>query len=412
MSRPLVLVYAMPPVGHFQRLRPVVAALARAGLDVVVATDRRFQAAVERCGARFDPLFERHPLDGLDEGSQPPPVRFVTFAGRYAEEVVAEAAALEPDVVVYDTFAVIGRVVGVALGVPYVNVCSGHDRVPARVLAGYRTDPRVRVSAACLAALQALRERFGLQDASHLSWVDGASPYLNLYCEPPAFLSEEGRQAFAPVVCVGSLAVGPERGPAGPDPWGPRRAGVRRVLVCLGSVGWRLFHEDASRAVGAIVDAIAERDDVEAIVSLGLHDGTCADETLTALSRPNVRAAAWVDQWAALEGADAFVTHAGLNSVHEAIYHRVPMVAYPLFADQPALTAICVERGAAVRLVDELRAPVGRADVHRALDEVAARHDELQIALGALREWELEVIAGRPAAVARVAELARVKAVA
>jgi len=404
VTRPLALVFAMPPVGHFQRLRPLVPGLVDAGLDVVVATHGRFRGDIERSGARFLDLFARYPLDGLDEDSQPPPVRFVTYAGHYAEEIIRETAKLAPNLVVYDTFAVIGRVVAHVLGVPYVNVCSGHDRVPSRVEAGYRTDPRVSVSSACHEAIRVLREVHGLDDVTHLSWVSGVSPHLNVYGEPPAFLSDEGREAFAPLVYYGNLSVGRERLAPEDNPWGEQQSGRRRVLVCFGSVGWRLFHADTRMALEAVTEALAQRDDVEGLVAFGLDE--LDDDIKRAYTRPNVRVEAWVDQWAALEGADAFVTHAGLNSVHEAVYHRVPMVAYPLFADQPSLARICTSLGIAVSLTDEVRAPVAPADVHRALDALVANRDRMARQLDVVREWELEVIAGRPDAARRIAQLA------
>ncbi|XP_048220640.1 UDP-glucuronosyltransferase 2B31-like [Perognathus longimembris pacificus] len=46
----------------------------------------------------------------------------------------------------------------------------------------------------------------------------------------------------------------------------------------------------------------------------------------------------------------AFITHGGTNGVYEAIYHGVPMVGIPLFADQPDNIVRLVAKGAAVRL--------------------------------------------------------------
>ena len=111
-----------------------------AGLNVVVLTDERFRDAVESCGASFVDLFGRYPLDGVDPESTPPPVRFVSYAGLYAREIITDAAALTPALVVNNTFAVIGRVVASALGIPFVNVCAGHDRRPGA--RGRRVSPR------------------------------------------------------------------------------------------------------------------------------------------------------------------------------------------------------------------------------------------------------------------------------
>ncbi|XP_069869178.1 UDP-glucuronosyltransferase 2B31-like [Dipodomys merriami] len=46
----------------------------------------------------------------------------------------------------------------------------------------------------------------------------------------------------------------------------------------------------------------------------------------------------------------AFITHGGTNGVYEAIYHGIPMVGIPLFADQPDNIVHMIAKGAAVRL--------------------------------------------------------------
>uniref|UniRef100_A0A8C0TS09 UDP-glucuronosyltransferase n=1 Tax=Canis lupus familiaris TaxID=9615 RepID=A0A8C0TS09_CANLF len=46
----------------------------------------------------------------------------------------------------------------------------------------------------------------------------------------------------------------------------------------------------------------------------------------------------------------AFITHGGTNGIYEAIYHGVPMVGVPLFADQPDNIAHMKAKGAAVEV--------------------------------------------------------------
>ena len=79
-------------------------------------------------------------------------------------------------------------------------------RSAARAIAETRADPRVKVSAACLAAVETLRSRYDMPDASPFSYLGGLSPYLNLCAEPPRFLDERDRPAFEPVAFFGSLA--------------------------------------------------------------------------------------------------------------------------------------------------------------------------------------------------------------
>ena len=52
---------------------------------------------------------------------------------------------------------------------------------------------------------------------------------------------------------------------------------------------------------------------------------------------PNIKAMSWLPQNDVLAhpNTKAFVTHCGNNGQFEALYHKVPMVGFPIFADQP-----------------------------------------------------------------------------
>jgi MGT family glycosyltransferase len=395
-----IAVFCMHGVGHVQMLLPVVQALCARGCVVRVLTRTEFQPMVERAGARFVDLFARYSVEDADATSLPVPCRFVSFAGAYAEPLADEVASFAPDLIVYDTFSVVAPVIARSLGVPYINVCPNHAPVPERLLAALREDPRVAISDQCWAAVRRLRERHGMPGASPFSYVEALSPSLNLYCEPREFLAAEDRAALEPLAFFGSLAPNLQSRAAAVFP--PTRRGLR-IYVSFGTVIWWYF---AARAV-AVLDAISRACaglDVDVVIALGGHSLDAA--TRTALARPNVAIVDFADQWTALAEADLFVTHHGLNSTHEAIFHRVPMLSYPFFGDQPALAQRCQDLGLALPLVDAPGATVEPSDVRCAIEQIVAQRDVLAANLTTARAWELRTSAERDVIVDRVLALA------
>ncbi len=159
---------------------------------------------------------------------------------------------------------------------------------------------------------------------------------------------------------------------------------------------------EAQAALEALADAIAEMPAVAALISLGGGD---LPALAARLARRNVRVERYVDQIRVLRDASVFVTHHGMNSTHEAIYYGVPMISYPFIWDQPGIAARCQELGLAVPLAPEPLARVSVPDVRRALDRIASGGDELRRRLAEARQWELDVIARRPAVIERIKAL-------
>ncbi|XP_068961450.1 UDP-glucuronosyltransferase 2B31-like isoform X1 [Petaurus breviceps papuanus] len=67
---------------------------------------------------------------------------------------------------------------------------------------------------------------------------------------------------------------------------------------------------------------------------------------------PNTRIYDWIPQNDLLghPKTKAFITHGGTNGIYEAIYHGIPMVGVPIFADQPDNIAHMKAKGAAVEV--------------------------------------------------------------
>lgn len=400
-------VFCMPEDGHFQRLRPLLDGLVRHGFAVRVFTHERYAAVVARSGAAFEDLFAGRELEAGEDASLPVPCRYVTFAGEHGEGVVRDAARLPPALVVSDAFAVVGRLVAASLGVPLVQLAAGHALDPAAVRAALAHDPRARVSARCREAVALLRERGGMPDASPFSYVADPSPWLNLYGEPAEFLTEAERRALEPVAFFGSLPPEAELGAArrgdGLASFGGGAPGPR-VYASLGTVVWRYWRGVALGALGAVAEAVSSIPGARAVVSLG--GAEVSGSEAASLARPGVTVAGYVDQWAVLREADAFVTHHGLSSTHEAIWHRVPMLSYPMFWDQPALAARCRELGLALPLVDAPRKALAPDGVRAALEALAGRAETTRARLEEARAWELRTVEGREVVLGRIAALA------
>ncbi|XP_023600093.1 UDP-glucuronosyltransferase 2B31-like isoform X4 [Myotis lucifugus] len=67
---------------------------------------------------------------------------------------------------------------------------------------------------------------------------------------------------------------------------------------------------------------------------------------------PNTRLYKWIPQNDLLghPKTKAFITHGGTNGIYEAIYHGIPMVGLPMFADQPDNIVHMKTKGAAISL--------------------------------------------------------------
>jgi MGT family glycosyltransferase len=409
-DRRSVAVFCMPWGGHLQRLRPVIAGLSARGIAVNVFTDSEFAPAVVRAGGIFHDLFGQFPIAAADNATIPVPCRYVAHAAKFGESIARAVAQTRPSLVVHDVFAIVARVVANRLGIPRVSVCSGHNVAPQRFTTIMQQSPHVRLAPECLRAVEELRDSWGIADASPFSYISTLSPLLNLYGEPPEFLHEDERHPFEPLAFFGSLQApdGVEQGAAAASgAKGARPHAELSVFVSFGTVVWKAnggaYAADSMRALTTLTMACAQMDNVRAIVSLGRASVGAAE--LAALAHPNVSVEPYVDQWRVLQESDVFITHHGLNSTHESIFHRVPMISYPFFWDQPALATRCQAFGLAVPLVAGLRGPIAEADVNAALDRIATGKEAMISALDRARGWELAVMANRPAVLQQMVDL-------
>jgi UDP:flavonoid glycosyltransferase YjiC (YdhE family) len=387
-------------------MRALISGVVERGFAAHVFTNVRFEDAVAEIGGQFVDLYGGRPLADADGTSRPLPCRFVSFAGHFGDSVAEQAAALQPSIVVADTFAVVGRVVATVLDIPYVNVCAGHNANPALVIPELLIDPRVEIGAECRRAVDILHNRYEMENASPFSYVDGLSPSLNIYCEPPQYLTEEERAVFEPVAFFGSLPSLHEiesRTRPGDTAFFAAGPETTHVYASCGTGVWMYYTPEALEALGAIAEALGGRQRCETHITLGNAD--ISAEVTNGWGRANVAVSRYVNQWEMLQQSDIFITHHGLNSTHEAVFSQVPMISYPFFGDQPGLAAKCRELDLAIPLATSPRAPITPDEVTSAIDRVEAEGQRLRDGLRRARGWELDVIATRAAVVDRLLAL-------
>ncbi len=387
--------------GHVQPLLPLVRGLVARGIPVVALSRESFRPAFEEAGASMRDLYAGRALEETDPSSSPLPVRFVSFAGAHAESVAAELAALGTSLVVHDTFTVVAPVAARILDVPCVNVLPNHGLVPGRALADAASDPRVSLSEACRGAVARLRNTHRLRDASPFSYLAATSPFLNLQPEPTEFVSPESRAELSPLECWSAL---PDRDePESPAPRTHVGREPRDAWVAFGTGVFRYFANEAARALASIADVLGAEG---WRVRIGLGGQDVPAGLLDRLRASGAVVEHDPDQWRELASADVFVTHHGLNSSHEAIYHRVPMLSCPFFGDQPALAHACQSFGLALPITGGPAGAVEPDRLRSALRRISGDREEFAARLDAARAWEVRTLQDRPRVLDRIVNLA------
>jgi MGT family glycosyltransferase len=393
------LFYNVKGAGHVNPTLPLARGLVAGGHEVFYTLTQEWRARLEAMGCRYrnTGASEDGPFTTADANPGTPfHQQLLPTTVAVLPHLVEEARSIRPDVVVYDSCAPWGFAVADVLGCP--AVCSVSTLLLDEPLCAL--DDRSRDALAELEALWRVDLR-----ARELGFFYAADN-LVYSCEElnPRRESVPGRihlvgPLFATTDASRDLAE------HGLERFADRR-GARRVYVSMGTVaGGRSGL--APSFFAPFIDAFAGCDDYEVLVSVG---ATVPPEALGALPA-NVTVRQSVPQLAVLQRTDVFVTHGGANSMHEALFHGVPLVCIPHFGDQPANARRVVAAGAGVELpLAELSSARVASDVARVLDEPshaenARRMGERLRAAGGLARARavLEELATRPPGRARVA---------
>ncbi|WP_162958698.1 nucleotide disphospho-sugar-binding domain-containing protein [Nocardia yunnanensis] len=178
--------------------------------------------------------------------------------------------------------------------------------------------------------------------------------------------------------------VGPLIGPAtGGDGRGFdwRRSGERLLVVSSGTVFERSAH-----FFRAIIDEFADRAEWAVIMATSR-----ADPALLGRLPTNILAQQWIPQRELLDEATLFITHGGINSVHEALLAGVPMLLSPRIREQRRTSLRLQQMGVGELLPSSgVRATAERlAGDRRMRDRLARVQDRALAARGAERAADI-----------------------
>lgn len=363
MSAYHVAFLPFPAFGHINTTLPVVAELVRRGHRVTFATNARFAPLAEAAGATVLPyeswLASRRLPEVIDaEYLVHEPVRSI-------DEAIATVGVYEtgfgddiPDVLLYDvsTFAA-GRVLARKWGRPAIELfatfaSNEHYSLTQRIGALYegQIDPHHPALVDFFSKQAHLLREHGLEHVG-LDEFNAAADDANLVFLPrpfqPAADTFDDRFAFVGA-CIGNRS---------PEPaWRPPADGRPVLLVSLGSFRFA----DQQDFLRTCVEVFAGTD-WHAVIA-------APDDAGIGAVPSNVELLRWVPQLSVLERADAFVSHAGMNSVMESMYFGTPVVAVPKMPEQRLVADRIAELGLGLHL------PPAEATAERlraAVDDVA-----------------------------------------
>jgi UDP:flavonoid glycosyltransferase YjiC (YdhE family) len=292
--------------------------------------------------------------------------------------VHAAVDAFAPDVLVVDQQALAGAAAAEVRGLPWATSATTSAEL---------TDPLAtmgRVGDWVQEQIHGFLLAAGLARA-HVARIDPrVSPHLLL--------------AFTTAALVGDIPVPPQTAFVGPSltarpdttpfPWDWLDDGRPLVLVSLGTLNWQDGERFFARAV-------------EALGSLDVQGVVVAPPDMVGALPANVVVRPRVPQLALLARTAAVVSHAGHNTVCEALAHGLPLVVAPIRDDQPIIAGQVEAAGAGVRVrFGRVTAAGLRAAIERVLSDPDHR------AAAARVQVSFAAAGGAPVAAAHLDQLA------
>jgi MGT family glycosyltransferase len=342
----------LPAHGHTNPTLPVMKELVRRGHQVLYYNAESFRAKVEPTGVDFRAMPELLPTEReVSEAMQELIDASVMLAGisqPLTRFMIAELQCEQPDLVIYDSVAMWGYIAARTLGIR--NACS----ITTFVLEGSAGAVGLGAMARYIwSALphaghlmswkRSMAQEFGKQNAGGITeYADLNIVYTSREFHPKNTFVDDRFRFVGPSIDASTRD--------GSFPFDQLRDG-KKVYISLGTI----THLDPAfyRAVFTAFAAYP----AQFILSVGKNTEIASFGELP----NNFIVRNYVPQLDVLQRVDAFITHGGMNSIHEGLYYGVPEIVVPHQFEQ-LLNAKRVAQVQAGILLGDTR-PYGRVTV-------------------------------------------------
>ena len=345
MSR--FIFFNVPTTGHVDPTLPVAAELVRRGHEVVYFLTEAYRQRVEAVGAAYRAYDGLGP-DYFDEVTRRfNPVRLATqlveTAARLTPSLVEAITQLRPQVIVYDSMCPWGKIAARQAGLPAVASMALLDLPQSYLLKSGEMRAALTVVTRGLPwlprywrAARTVRQRTGASLPSFVQLLNW--PGDHNICYTARLLLPEGRHAGPETTFVGPPILGGQEEIS--FPFEQLAADRPLVYVSLGTV----FNDNPAFFRTCLAALAGVR--VQVVVSTGrrLKAGDLGPLPENAIVRD------YVPQQAILQRASLLISHSGANSVHQALYHGVPLLLVPQQMEQALIAARISELGAGLIL--------------------------------------------------------------
>lgn len=407
-----IVILSVPAYGHLNPVLPITRELVRRGHSVTVFNEQSFEPLIRATGADFaayPPVIHLEDFSRtLKDGDMVAWIEMIFGAtGTLLGSTYAKLKDNPPDLIAFDGVALWGEMLAKKLRLPSVSISTTFlsDAVSRSGSVVVRDSlSAIRLLPRFLVGFLKMVQHGALSMPSPFPPLvprRGTTTLLltSKAFHPPSKLREDPHFVF-----VGS-AIAPDTRKESFD--FSRLDGRPLLYVSLGTL-----HHGNSAFFATCIEAFR---DYPGQVLLSVGRGT--DLSAYADAPSNFIFAEAVPQLAVLERARIFLTHGGLNSVHEGLWHGVPMVAVPQQIEQFYNAQAMQAAGAGLVLDAEIKGRhVTAAELRSAVDQAEAGHAKFAAAaarLGAtLRDGggyvaaadRIEAIAGKRSAAVQPAE--------